>query len=92
MRTAIAIVAALLCTPALALEGKDLTLDKPLQNAVRQRVAQAGLNCPWPMSLTFVGENERGHIARLDCRSTDLEKAWSLKYIQNNGEGYFEPW
>jgi hypothetical protein len=61
------------------------------RDAIRRKIEGFGFNCPIPYRLTWLEENARGQVGRLDCVNPE-GKTWSLRYIIGVSREFVEPW
>jgi hypothetical protein len=93
MRVFLTAVTVIVSSGALAAQSADLTKDPEFAHDLSRAIALHGLNCPVPVFVQEVDEDARGKIDRLDCRSADGSKTWSLRRIHGaSRKVWFEPW
>jgi hypothetical protein len=90
-RCVLTILSALLFTISAHAQDGGVEIKPQFQDAIRRKVEGFGLNCPIPYRLTWVEEDARGQVGRLDCLNRE-GKPWSLRYIISGKGEFFEPW
>jgi hypothetical protein len=75
--------------------GEDMILNAKGRENLKVEIAAAGLNCPTLAKATYVEENVRERIIRIDCRSSDKTSVWSIRATSSPGDPQhliFEAW
>lgn len=90
MRLIAPILIALTCAAQAASDQRPLS---STEQEIRTMLAGLGVHCPRPVSFAASGEDQRGHIHRIECRSSDQQKSWTIRLISlGNGAMRAEPW